>query len=793
MSLVSVITALERFVFARRPLVIAFFSVVTLLMALSATRLRIDAGFTKLLPLDHEYMQTFIEHREEFSGANKILVAVMARDGDMFTPEFFETLREITDEVFFIPGVSRPSVQSLWTPNTRFAEVVEGGISGGNVIPDDFEPDDEGLARVRENILKARILGRLVANYFSGAIVSAELLEVDPTTGETLDYKSVADALEGIRQQFETESSPVTVHIIGFAKLVGDIRDGALRVLTFFAIALLISAVLVWTYTRGFRYAVIPLACSIIAVIWQLGLLPLLGFGIDPMSILVPFLVFAIGVSHGIQMVSAVRGELFVGADSLQAARSAFRRLVIPGVVALASDTVGFVTIMLIDIGIIREMAITAGLGVAMIILTNLMLLPVLLSYVRYGEEYNERVRRQTRVLVPIWRRVAGITRPVPAALTVAFSCLLLVFGLWKAGDVEVGDLQQGSPELRADSRYNRDAALITERFSIGVDLLSVIVETVPEACVDHEVMSLIDRFAWHVQNVPGVQSAIHLPALAKIINAGWNEGSPDWRVLPRDRSTMAQAILPIDTSSGLLNHDCSVMPVLFFTTDHKADTIERVIGEIKRFKREERTDGVDFRLASGNVGVMAVTNEAVQSAQAPILVYVFAAVVLLCLLTFRSWRGTLCIMLPLGLVSILTYALMAITDIGLKVFTLPVVALGAGIGVDYGIYVYNRIDGFLDRLMPLEQSYRETLAVTGVAVLVTGGTMAVGVATWIFSPLKFQADMGLLLTFVFFVNMLGATLLLPALARFLMPRDRIRGKGVRKADDGEIPLYTGD
>ncbi|MDH3286069.1 MAG: MMPL family transporter, partial [Acidobacteriota bacterium] len=326
---------------------------------------------------------------------------------------------------------------------------------------------------------------------------------------------------------------------------------------------------------------------------------------------------------------------------------------------------------------------------------------------------------------------------------------------------------------------YNRDAAAITDRFSFGVDLLSVIVETVPEACVAHDKMALIDRFAWHTRNVPGVQLVYDLPSLARIINAGWNEGSLAWRALPRDPSVMAQAILPVDTSSGLLNHDCSVMPVLVFTEDHKAETIDRVVSQVKSFRKRWGTEETRFRLAGGNLGVMAATNEAVSAAQAPILIWVFAAVALLCLITFRSVRGTLCIMIPLGLVSILTYALMSMLDIGLKVFTLPVVALGAGIGVDYGIYVYNRLRTFLGHLMPLEQAYRETLAVTGVAVLVTGCTMAIGVATWIFSPLKFQADMGLLLTFVFFVNMLGATLLLPALARFLLPKKRIGGAKV--------------
>jgi predicted RND superfamily exporter protein len=167
----------------------------------------------------------------------------------------------------------------------------------------------------------------------------------------------------------------------------------------------------------------------------------------------------------------------------------------------------------------------------------------------------------------------------------------------------------------------------------------------------------------------------------------------------------------------------------------------------------------------------MAATNETVSAAQFPMLMWVFAAIILLCLITFRSLRATLCIVIPLALVSILAYALMALLEIGLKVSTLPVVALGVGIGVDYGIYIYSRFRSYLAEGLPTQEAYRKTLNVTGNGVVFTGITLALGVATWIFSPLKFQADMGILLTFMFLVNMLGAIVLLPALAYWLKPK----------------------
>ena len=784
MSAESLIASADRAIFGHRRLVIGVFAAITLGMLYSTlTGLRVDAGFTKQLPLEHEYMQTFVKHQQAFGGANRVLIALLARDGDMFTPEFFKALEIATDEVKSIPGVDQSRVSSLFTPDVRFTEVVEDGIDAGNVVPADFQPTPESLAQVRENILKAGIVGRFVANDFSGAIVSAQLLEADPGTGEAVNPIRVAQDLESmVRTRISSEfvqveaaaaGSGVDVHMIGFAKVVGDIYDGALRVVLFFAIAFGVTTLLVYMYSQSLKVTIIPLVCSLTAVIWQLGALTLLGFGIDPMGILVPFLIFAIGVSHGVQMISSVGSDVVRGNSAYDSARSSFRRLCIPGGIALASDTIGFITILLINIRVIQEMAITASLGVAAIIFTNLVLLPVLVSYLRVDDSYRDRLLDRAAQLAPLWKSLARATRPGVAAGIILVAVALMFFGLWKGSQIKIGDFHSGVPELRADSRYNMDSAIITDRFSIGVDIISVIVETIPDGCIEHEVINAVDRFAWHMRNVPGVQSVISLPGIMKVVSAGWNEGSMKWRVLSRNSSVLVQAQSYVPTTTGLLNADCSVMPVMLFTTDHKAETIDTVVAQVKDYRARHETEKVKFKLATGNVGVMAATNEEVDAAQFPILFGVFLAIILLCWITFRSLRAVLCIVLPLALVSLLAYALMTLLEIGLKVSTLPVVALGVGIGVDYGIYIFSRFQGFLKSGQSIHDAYLNTLTVTGYGVVFTGITLAIGVATWIFSPLKFQADMGILLTFMFLVNMLGAILLLPALASWLFPASR--------------------
>jgi uncharacterized protein len=763
-------TALENLIFGNRRIVIVLFALVTVLLAWSAiTGLRVDAGFSKQLPLEHEYMETFLEHYEDFGGADRIVIALIDQSGNMFNPEFFQALANATDAVFFIPGVDRAKVTSIFTPNVRYLEVTEEGIEAGDVIPADFQYTLADLERVRENILKAGIVGRLVANDFSGALISAQLLEINPETGERLDYFDVARQLEeDVRGKFQTDN--IKVRIIGFAKVVGDVKEGANRIVLFFAVALFITALLVLIYSQSVKLTIVPLVCSILAVIWELGALPLLGFGIDPMGLLVPFLVFAIGVSHGVQMISGYAAEVYDGATPEIAARTTFRRLLVPGGIALISDTIGFITILFIDIRIIQEMAITASLGVACIILTNLVLLPVLISYVQPGPRYKEKLLHRAQQMRGLWDTLSKVSTRGPAAVIIVIAVGLFVFGAWKGSQVRIGDLHAGVPELRPDSRYNLDTQDITERFSIGVDLINVIVEVGENGCINYEVMDLIDRFAWHMRNVPGVQTVIALPQVAKIVTAGWNEGFPAWRVLSRNEQVLVQALARVETATGLLNADCSVIPVMVYTVDHKAETIERVVQEVKDWRDEFGVEGMEFRLATGNVGVMAAMNEEVAASQFPILIYVFGAVILLCWASFRSLRAVACIIIPLALVSLLAYALMAYLEIGLKVNTLPVAALGVGIGVDYGIYIYSRFQYFLRQGASIQNAYAMTLRVTGNAVVFTGITLAIGVFTWVFSPLQFQADMGILLTFMFLVNMFGAILLLPALATWLLP-----------------------
>ncbi|HEX4332275.1 MAG TPA: efflux RND transporter permease subunit [Usitatibacter sp.] len=777
MSLERVIQGISSAIFDHRRAWLVVFAIATALFAASASRLAVDAGFSKMVPLSHPYMKVYREYEKEFGGANRVAIALMQKDGDIFDKAYMAKLKGLTNDVFLLNGIDRPTVKSLFTPNTRFIEVVEEGFSGGNVIPATFQGTPADLATVRTNVEKSTEVGRTVANDFSGALVVAGLLEIDPQSQppKRLDYFELSHRLEELRAKYTGGNQ--TVHIIGFAKAVGDIRDGARGVILFFGIAFAITLALMIWFVKDVKLTLVALVVAMMPVLWLLGTLPVLGFGIDPLSILVPFLIFSIGVSHAVQMTKTWEREVASGSDGLTASRRAFARLFIPGTLALLTNVLGFAVIMLIPIDIVRELGITASLGVGWMILTNKALLPILLSYLRLSRSAVHQEAYQESRDQRVWRAASHCVDPGRARAIVAAAVAILALGLWQAHHLKVGDYGIGVPELRPDSRYNLDNATIVKKFAIGVNTLGVVAQThdVQGACTRYDIMSTIERFDWYMQNVPGTQSVISLPGMARIVNAGFNEGNPKWRQLPRDPQVMAQSVSPIDTSTGLLNPDCSAMQVLVNTTDQQGETIARLVAAVKTFAAEHDSPQLQFKLATGNMGVAAATNEAVDKARWEMNLAIFGALLVMCMATFRSLRATLCILIPLAIVSVLCEALMPTLGIGLKVSTLPVIALGVGVGVDYGIYLYDRIEKHLEEGKDLATAFYEALNERGTAMVFTAVTMTIGVATWAFSALKFQADMGVLLAFMFFLNMVGALFLLPALAAFLLGRHAAR------------------
>ena len=777
--LARALAALERFVFGRRLLVLTVLAAFTLVMGFFALQLRMTAGFEKQMPVGHEYVKTFEQYRSQLFGANRLTIAVRSIDGTIWTKQGLTRLYDVTQAIMSMPNVDRVGVQSLWTSNTWINDITPEGFKIERLIPDTVEPASltpEVIETIRQTTTRGDFDGTLVARDQSSALVTAELNEYDKN-GVRLDYIAYNRMLnERIRGKYEDEH--YRIEIIGFAKQVGEIADGAQAVLTFCGIALLLVAAAVYWYCRSIRFTVLPIVCSLTSLVWQFGTLHLLGFGLDPLAILVPFLVFSIGVSHGVQQINYIVREIAHGKSTFDAARASFSGLLVPGTLALVTAFVSFITLILIPIPMVRELAVTAAIGVGYKIVTNLVMLPVAASYCHFDRAFAERAMLERERRARWLRQLARVSEPRNAVIVVFVTAAVLALAAWQSRDRVVGTLQAGSPELRADSRYNRDAVDIANNYDVGLDWLSVVLEAPPspENCARVALGPFEQDLVWTLQNVPGVTGVSSFTSMMRTYSEGYNENNPKMSVVPIDPNYYAALAIEINRVRGFVNVDCSMTAVHAYLADHKAATITRVIDAVKGFRATNHLDGVKVRLASGNAGVLAAINEEVSRSELPMMLYVYAAIALLVLIAYRDLRAVLACCLPLTVATFVGYWFMKELQIGLTVATLPVMVLAVGIGVDYAFYIYNRLQAHLAQGEPIVGALEHSILEVGMATIFTAITLAIGVVTWSFSALKFQADMGKLLAFMFIINLVMAMTALPALAVVLeriFPRRR--------------------
>ncbi len=772
----------ERALFNNRLLVVIVCLVATLFLGWQATLIRLNASYEKMIPTNHPFVANYLDNKGDLSTlGNNLRIAVETTEGTIFDKGYMETLRQMNDEIYLLPGVDRPFMKSLWTTATRWTAVTEEGLEGGTVVPDSYDGSKQSLDQVRANVERSGEIGQLVAANFKSSVIFVPLLDINHKTGEALNYHEFTQQIEQIREKYQ--SGKIRIHITGFAKVVGDLIDGLLQMLGFFVIAIGVATATLYWFTHCVRSTLLVVTCSLVAVVWQFGLITLLGYELDPYSVLVPFLVFAIGMSHGAQKMNGIMQDVGRGTHRVVAARHTFRRLFMAGLTALLCDAVGFAVLMIIEIKVIQDLALIASIGVAVLIFTNLILLPILLSFTGVSPKAAQRSLKAEQQDMAgakhwLWAFLDRFTQGPMATFSVILGLAMGVGGYLVSEHLQVGDLDPGAPELRPDSRYNRDNAFMVENYAASSDIFVVMVKTAEDSCSRYETLSLVDELGWQLEQLPGVEATNSLAKLSRIVSAGYNEGNFKWIGLVPNNAVLGgvQSRAPRE----VINTTCSLTTLYVYLTDHKAETLNRVVDAVQTYVDEHPTPNAEFLLAAGNAGIEAATNIVVKKASHEMMFWVYGAVIILCWITFRSWRAVVAAVLPLVLTSILCESLMVIFGMGVKVATLPVIALGVGIGVDYALYVLSVILAYMRSGQSLSQAYYGALLFTGRVVLLTGATLAIGVALWAFSPIKFQADMGILLAFMFIWNMLGALLLLPALAYFLLEKPRRKAESFK-------------
>ncbi|MDD5336818.1 MAG: MMPL family transporter, partial [Rhodoferax sp.] len=582
---------LERIIFNHRKWIVFGAILITAFFAFQLRHLVVSASYDKMLPRSSPYIKNFMQNRDQLRGlGDSVRVVVENPKGDIFNKDYLTTLAKINDEIFLLHGVDRAWMKSIFTPVVRWTEVTEEGFAGGPVLPNTYNGSPESIEELRINIGRAGVVGSLISNDLKSNMIVIPLIDKD-AEGRPVNYHDLSKSLDDIRTRYMAGkggpgTTQVNVYVIGFAKLVGDLIDGLYQVMLFFVAAAVIASLIIFSFTRCVRSTALVLSCSLVAVCWQLGLVVSFGYGIDPFSILVPFLVFAIGVSHGAQKMNGIMQDVGRGTHKLIAARYTFRRLFLAGLTALLADAMGFGVLMIIDIPVIRELAMTASLGVAVLIFTNLILLPTLLSFTGVSPAAAKRSLKEEQeeetgkgFFGKVWGLLDHFTERRWAAGAIIVAVLMAIGGNYISHDLKIGDLDPGAPELRASSRYNKDNKFVTDNFGISSDVFAVMVKTSPDKCRMPDALVETDRLGWALMQVPGVQRVNSMADTIRSYTSGAFEGNPKWLTISETQNLIdPQVNNALNWNTEYMNSDCSVMPVVAYLSDHKAETLNRVV-----------------------------------------------------------------------------------------------------------------------------------------------------------------------------------------------------------------------
>ncbi|MDH3531572.1 MAG: MMPL family transporter [Gammaproteobacteria bacterium] len=756
---------IDRVIFAAPWATLGVIAAITVFFAYQIPGVRIASDFADLLPQEHPYIQLHNEIRDVFGGANNIILSVEIDAGTLFTNETLQRIHRLTQGVDSLYGINHNLVTSLTHRTTRKVWLSpEGNVES---VPH-FDPSVEHFTAAELEQMQAdvianpRVYGLLVSPDLRSALIRGTLNE-----GQ-LDYEKVFLQLRDLRK---VEAAPgVRIHATGNPVLVGWVSTYVDQVVQIFLYTILIMLVLLTLYFRRLYGILLPMIGIVLTSIWGLGTLALLGYNLDPLMLVIPFLISARAMSHGIQLVERFYHERARLTDTTRAARVAFQSLFRPGSLGVLSDAIGLLLISLGSVPINDKLAVYASLWALAVIFTVLIAVPVMLdilpqppsNYVKYS------------VLRKIFPKIAGIvTSKAGVTAVLGIAVLSYIVGGYFASWVQIGEAEPGTPLLYPDHDYNVSSTAINRAFP-GSEELYIVAQTEENAGMKRQdVLQALGSLEAHMLTDPEMGGARGIPDLIMAVNRITHYDDPRWMVLPADPRVagglMFMYMMSSPVPGALLEYidpDERLANLVFYYKDHRGETIRRAIHMVKDWKASAaaQVDGLEVRLAGGLIGVTAAINEAAYETNLIVIPLVLVLILIFVTAFYWSLHAGWLMMLAMSFATTLTYAYMGITGIGINVNTVPIIAVGIGVGIDYSIYIMDRIRAEMERLGDLTAAVTEAIGTTGVAIGFTAFTLIGGVIMWVFiSDLRFQADAALLLIVMLILNALAAMFLVPA------------------------------
>ena len=787
---------IDALIFSKPIFTLASIFLVTLFFATQIKGVRLVSDFADLLPQQHPYIQLHNEISDTFGGANNIIVGVEVTQGTIFTNEILALIHNLTQAVDSITGVNHNLVSSLTHRSVRKVWLNEtGGINSDPYYdPTKGNLSAPALQQLNDDALSnPRVSGFLVSPDGKAGLIRATLNE-----GQ-LDYEKTFSELQQIRARYATPG--VTIHATGHPVLVGWVHTYVDQILQIFLYTVLIMLILLVVYFRRLYGIVLPLLGIVLTTIWGVGTLSLLGYNLDPLMMVVPFLISARAMSHGIQLVERYYSEFETCKNSQKAAQMTFNSLFRPGSLGVISDAIGLLIIAVGSVPINDKLAHYASLWALSVVFTVLIMIPALLAVLPAPKAPAVKQRSWVQGVMPVTAKVAARREYAAGFLCLTAACLMA--GGYLSSRVQIGEAEPGSPLLYQDHDYNVSSNAVNTLFP-GSEELYVIARTDDKGGLKNpDVIAALADFKNHMLYDPQLGGAKGVPDLVKQVNRILHNNDPRWAQIPYEASYIGGLFFAYMASSPIpgalkefIDHDEANANMVFFYKDHKGETIRRAIHQAKTWieNEENQIEGLNLLLGGGPIGVIAAINEAAYQTNLIIIPLVLLLIFAFVAYFYLSFHAGWLMLLAMSFATLLTYAYMGVAGIGININTVPIIAVGIGVGIDYSIYIMDRIREEYKKLRNIEKAITKAIATTGVAIGFTATTLIGGVVMWVFiSDLRFQADAALLLCVMLVLNALAAIFLVPAWIRLFLPAFIIQPSGENQQANKQASKQAAD
>ncbi len=746
----------------------------TIMLALHISKIEVYSRFADLLPEKHEYIQNYNRMKQTFGGANVVSMALETTDPkkDIFTLDTLKKIKMLTEEVDLITGVNHYQVASIAHPKIRRILTTAGGlIKSEPVLPKDLPADEAGLKQLREESFNNDIVyGTYVSTDGRSALILAGFDE------ERLNYTEIHTRLIELKNEVEKDGA-TKLFIAGEPMLKGGIYFYSKELKVIFGVTGAVMILLLWFHFGSIVGVLVPAIGTFLSAVWGLGFVGWMGFNLDPLILVVPILISARTASHCVQLMERYYDEIRLGRQREAAVRVAMGELLLPATLGILADAFALLVLTMSSMPMISKLGYYCAFWGASNLVTVAVFVPLIMSLlptptVTRQEEHKHLPSRLMHNL--------GVFLVGPKASSVIMGGALLItaWAFYFGWTVQIGESKPGSPILFPDSDYNTAAAHIADSFA-GANQFSIFFEgDKPHRMKDPKVVAVMEEFGRYMANTYNYGGTRDIPQLVRSINRLYHYDDPRWSIIPKEQKDIGNTLFMYEAGASIpgvileyMDLEGKTANFVVFYKDATGRTVETAVAAAEKFLKEHPIEGVTPRFAGGIIGTTAAANQETEVSDFKMTLAIIVAVVFAISLAYQSLVAGLMVFVILVLCVMTNRAFMTIRDIGLNVNTLPVTAVGIGVGVDYAIYMLDRLKEEM-RHRTLVDGIVTSMRTTGAAILFTAVTILSGIVYWIpGSSLRFNSEMSLLLCLLLTSNMIGAITLIPLLVRIFKPR----------------------